>query len=170
MASFRSIGIHTKNTCFQELNIFSFLTLWLPSRAICTGVDQDLLWRASQDPGDVPLAKVTSKHLTATQTLFPMHLTIHLPKEILVRLHHVHLTQTHLNSWDSILIFLQLLKKHCDFFFTFVSMTHSKKHILESKSVYSFTCTYKTETSFIKQHFPLIHSIHCDVLFVLFFP
>ena len=105
-----------------------------------------------------------------TDSLFPMHLTIHLPKEILVRLHHVHLTQTHLNSWDSILIFLQLLKKHCDFFFTFVSMTHSKKHILESKSVYSFTCTYKTETSFIKQHFPLIHSIHCDVLFVLFFP
>lgn len=102
--------------------------------------------------------------------LFPMHLTIHLPKENLIRLHHIHLTQTHLNSWNSILIFLQFLKKHCDlFFFTFMSMTHSKKHISESKIVYSFTCTYKTETSFIKQYFPLIHSIHSDILFVLFF-
>ena len=50
-----------------------------------------------------------------------------------------------------------------------MSMTHSKKHISESKIVYSFTCTYKTEISFIKQYFPLIHSIHSDILFVLFF-
>ena len=61
------------------------------------------------------------------------------------------------------------IEKTLWFFFTFVSMTHSKKHILESKIVYSFTCTYKTETSFIKQYFPIIHSTHCDILFVLFF-
>lgn len=53
--------------------------------------------RASQDPHDMPLAKnsMTWKHPVAPENgSFPMCLPTHLPKENLIRFHHIHARET----------------------------------------------------------------------------
>lgn len=142
-------------------------------RSYYGGVNQDLLWRASQNSCNVPLSKnsVTSNVSVAPENFFcPMHLPTHLPKENLIRLCHIHARQPQHNSKYHTSFFFYIFCKNIVIFLTFLTVTHSKNYILQSHIIYPFMCTYKTETNFIKQYFPLTHSIHCAILFILFFP
>lgn len=134
-------------------------------------VDQDLLFHAMCH---LPKIKtVTSKCFCGTREFLDSNAfaSPHLPKKTSSGLT-TYVLDRHNLMHEGAYSFFYILQKHWFFFFffTFLTMTQRKNYILQYNIIYSFICNFKTKASFIKQYFPLIHSIYCTIFFILFFP
>lgn len=133
-------------------------------------VDQDLLFHA--------MCHLPNKHCDLKMFLWHQRISRlqcicppHLPKKASSGLA-TYMLDRHNLMHEGAFFFLHFTKTliFLFFFFTFLTMTQRKNYILQYNITYSLICNFKTKASFIKQYFPLIHSIYCTIFFILFFP